>query len=186
MRLELTGRHVDVTPALRRVIERKLQRLDRIMNGGIVSVHAVLAKERGMMRTDLTVHARGDKFLHGAGAGRTWPLSLGQAVEKTTQQAAQIKGKWQKKKRRRPIEAASESGVAAPIVEKRKGPPRSERPHLVEVSRQPLRPMSVSDAAREISTNGDGVVVFRDRETAAVRVLYRRASGELTLVDTEM
>jgi hypothetical protein len=45
--------------------------------------------------------------------------------------------------------------------------------------------MSIADAAREIDANGEGVVVFRDPETDAINVLYRRTDGELTLVETE-
>ena len=45
--------------------------------------------------------------------------------------------------------------------------------------------MSIEDAAREVEAGGDGVVVFRDLQTSAVNVLYRRVDGELTLVETE-
>jgi hypothetical protein len=43
--------------------------------------------------------------------------------------------------------------------------------------------MSIVDAAHELDAKG-GVVVFRDAETAALSVLYRR-DGELTLIETE-
>jgi len=58
-------------------------------------------------------------------------------------------------------------------------------PRIVRASRQSLKPMSVADAAREIDAGGDGVVVFRDLQTSAVNVLYRRVNGELTLLETE-
>ena len=45
--------------------------------------------------------------------------------------------------------------------------------------------MSVADAARQVDADRDGVVVFRDVETESISVLYRRANGELTLVETE-
>ena len=45
--------------------------------------------------------------------------------------------------------------------------------------------MTIADAAREVDAGGDGVVVFRDVETSALSVLYRRPNGELTLVETE-
>mgnify|MGYP003694102225 CR=1 FL=1 len=32
MRLELTGRHVDITPALRRLVDTKLGKLERVLN----------------------------------------------------------------------------------------------------------------------------------------------------------
>ena len=45
--------------------------------------------------------------------------------------------------------------------------------------------MSVAQAAREIESAGDGLVVFHDVETATFSVLYRRRNGELTLVQTD-
>jgi hypothetical protein len=66
--------------------------------------------------------------------------------------------------------------------------PRGDRvrmPRILKASRQMLKPMSVVEAAREIEAGGDGIVVFRDVETSAISVLYRRPNGELTLVEIE-
>ena len=63
---------------------------------------------------------------------------------------------------------------------------RVRMPPILRVARQPVKAMSVADAARAIEAGGDGVVVFRDLETATVSVLYRRQNGELTLVETEV
>jgi ribosomal subunit interface protein len=46
MRLELTGRHVEITPALRRLVEGKLEKLERLLNHRAVSAHAVLTREK--------------------------------------------------------------------------------------------------------------------------------------------
>ena len=46
MRLELTGRHVDITPALRRLLDTKLSRLERLLNDSAVSAQAVLTREK--------------------------------------------------------------------------------------------------------------------------------------------
>ena len=40
MRLELTGRHVDITPGLRRLVEGKLAKLERLLNDSAVSAQA--------------------------------------------------------------------------------------------------------------------------------------------------
>ena len=45
--------------------------------------------------------------------------------------------------------------------------------------------MSVADAAREVDAGDEGVVIFRDLETEAVSVLFRRPNGEMTLVETD-
>ncbi|MGE5200366.1 MAG: HPF/RaiA family ribosome-associated protein, partial [Rhodospirillaceae bacterium] len=37
MRLTLTGRHVEITPAINRLVERKMARLVRVLNSRAVS-----------------------------------------------------------------------------------------------------------------------------------------------------
>jgi len=185
MRLELTGRHLDITPALRRLTDRKLGRLERMLNNSAVSAHVVLSRERGRLRTDLTLHARGEKFLHGSAQAATWELSLGQAVEKAVQQAHQIKGKWEEWKRRGTKPGAAPAASREPEAAK---PPRVgiRRPRFLKRSRQAIKAMSVADAAREVEAAGEGVVVFRDVETSGISVLFRQSTGELTLVETEI
>src|SRR5690349_12582069 len=102
MRLELTGQHVDITPALRRLVESKLGKLERMLNDSAVSAQAVLKRERNRCRADITLHARGEKFLHGIGAAGAWEPAVNASIEKIQQQAHRVKGKWQARKRRAP------------------------------------------------------------------------------------
>jgi putative sigma-54 modulation protein len=191
MRLELTGRHVDITPTLRRLVDTKLAKLERMLNDSVVSAQAVLTREKHRHRTDITLHARGEKFLHGVGDSGSWEASVSAAIEKITQQAHKIKGKWQERKRRGPgkgIPPVSEERVALrvkAVTPARTRRPRLRMPHILRASRQAIKPMSVADAAREVQAAGEGVVVFRDVETASISVLFRRLDGELTLVETE-
>src|SRR6516164_11365061 len=192
MRLELTGRHVAITPALRRLVDLKLGKLERMLNDSAVSAQAVLTREKYRHRAEITLHARGEKFLHGVGNSFAWEASLSQAIEKITQQAQKVKGKWQERKRRGPIkggpvaEERQATRAAAAAGPGRGGAPRvrPRMPRILRAERQLLKAMTIADAARQIEA-GDGLIVFRDVETAAVTVLYRRSNGELTLVATE-
>jgi putative sigma-54 modulation protein len=188
MRLELTGRHVDITPVLRRLVDRKLARLERMLNDSALSAQVVLTREKRGRRADVTLHARGEKFLHGVGALGSWEASMSEAVDKIAQQAQKIKGKWQERKRRgakgtavgaEHETAASRTASAAVAAVRPRMPP------ILRASRQAIKAMSVADAAREADANGEGVVIFRDPESAAISVLFRRTNGELTLVETE-
>jgi putative sigma-54 modulation protein len=202
MRLELTGRHVAITPALRRLLDAKLSKLDRLLNDSAVSAQAVLTLEKRQHRADITLHARGEKFLHGVGKSASWEGSLTAAIGKIAQQVQKVKGKWQERKRRGSrrvglppglAEGVSDTMVSRPPPGSRRGEPgeprgarpRPRMPRILRASRQAVKAMSVADAAREIDALGDGIVVFRDAETAALSVLYRRHNGELTLVETE-
>src|ERR1700688_4062472 len=127
MRLELTGRHVDITPMLRRAVDAKLVRLTRMLNDNAVSAQVVLTREKRERRADVTLHARGEKFLHGVGASGSWEPSVSQAIDKITQQAQKIKGKWQERKRRSsksaPTAAAGGEEVAAAPTRPARVPP---------------------------------------------------------------
>src|SRR5258706_16362809 len=90
MRLELRGHHVDVTPGLRRFVEEKLSKLERLLNDRAVSAQAVLTREKHRHRADITLHARGEKFLHGVGDAASWPASLTQAIARLTPHAHRL------------------------------------------------------------------------------------------------
>jgi ribosome hibernation promoting factor len=189
MRLELTGRHVDITPTLRRLVDTKLARLERLLNDSAVSAQAVLTREKHVRRADITLHARGEKFLHGVGNSPTWEVSIGEAIDKIAQQAQKVKGKWQERKRRgnKGAPIAGEAREAVAVRPESAGPVRitPRMPRILRAERQAIKAMSVTDAAREVDASGDTIVVFRDPETEAISVLYRRRNGELTLVETE-
>jgi putative sigma-54 modulation protein len=189
MRLELTARNTEITPALRRLVERKIAKLERMLNDAALSAQAVLTREKYRQRAEITLHARGEKFLHGVGNSATWETAVSDAIEKISQQALKVKGKWQERKRRareRP-ELPIDQPVAAMVAPK----PASTRvrtrvPRTMRTARQAVKAMNVSAAARELDAAGDGVVVFRDVETGRVNVLYRGANGDLMLVETEI
>jgi putative sigma-54 modulation protein len=188
MRLELTGRHLEITPALRRLVDRKLVRLERLLNDSALSAQVVLTREKNRCRADVTLHARGEKFLHGLGASADWTAAMTSAIGKIVQQAKKVKGKWQERKRRGrrvPPDSRDRAAVASARPDTWVLPVRPRMPPIMRASRQALKAMSVADAAREVGASGEGLLVFRDAETSGISVLFRRTNGELTLVETE-
>ena len=195
MRLELTGRHIDITPALRKLVETRVGKLDRLLNDSAVSAQVVLTRERNRLQAEITLHARGEKFLHSVATSSAWVTSVGQATDRLAQQARKLKGKWQERKRhgvqRTPgLDASGEA--AAPRARR---PPtgagpgagaegRLRMPKVFRSTRQTIQAMSVADAVRTLTARND-LVVFHDPERVTVSVLYRRSNGELTLVETD-
>ena len=93
MQTELTGRHLDITPTLRRLVTVKIAKLERVLSDSAVSAHVVLAREKRRYLTKINLHARGEKFLHSPGDADSWETSLVNAVDKVAQQAMKIKGR---------------------------------------------------------------------------------------------
>jgi putative sigma-54 modulation protein len=180
MRLVLTGRHVEISPGLRRLVDRKLARLERILGGSLVSAQVTLTLEKQRHVADLSVHARGDHVLNGRVAGATWTAALGGAVEKIQRQAATLKGKWDGRKRRAIAPRATDTApTTLPAA------PGGGRPRIVRVSRAQFKPMSVENAAVELEASGDAFLLFRNVETDGLSVLVRNAAGRFGLVEPE-
>jgi putative sigma-54 modulation protein len=192
MRLELTGKHLRITPPLRRLVEEGLEKLDRLLHDSAVSMQIVLDQEKYRHRVEATLHARGENFLHGTGTGRDWETALNQALGKINQQARKLKGKWNGRKRRGI--SAAKAGSAAPRPErggKGFGESRAPTPddgatrdvRIIRARRYAVKPMSIEDAADQVGESTDAFVVFRNPDTDAVTVLFRRPDGNLGLIE---
>jgi putative sigma-54 modulation protein len=174
MRVDITGRHVDVTPPLQRLIDQALKKLERILNDRAVSATVTLTKEKYRHIAEVIIHARGDHTLTGVGQGNTWPLAIRQAQQKVEAQAQKLKSKWTDGRHRA---GRSVPAPAAPGAERR--PPRVVR------GRYPIKPMSVEDAALRLENRAETFVVFRDSESDSVNILYRRKDGNLALIEPD-
>lgn len=194
MRLELTGRHVRITPGIKRLVDERLQKLDRLLHDRAVSLQVVLFLEKYRHRVEMTLHARGEHFLHGTGSGTTWELAVNQALGKINQQARKLKGKWDEGKRQRV--SAAKASSAAPRPERggrgfgesrgrAEGDGAGRVPRVVRVRSRAAKPMTIEDAAAELGDGNDAVIVFRNSSNDAVTVLFRRPDGNLGLIEPE-
>ena len=178
MRVDVTGRHVEITTPLRNLINQRLAKLERVLNDNALSAVVILTKEKYRHRTEMVIHARGDHIMRGLGEGNAWPISIRQAAQKVEQQAQTLKGKWAERKRsstrrRTPRAAAADQG----------GPGGGRR--LVRASRYAVKPMSIEDAALRVESADETFVVFRNADTDAVSILYRRKDGNLGLIEPD-
>lgn len=123
MRLLLTGRQVDITPNLRRLVETRLAKLERRFGDALISAQVVLSQEKNRRVADLVVHARQDHTLTGLGSTQAWGTSLTAAIKKVLQQAETVKGKWQGRKR-----SAASVRTIPPAVSARAPRSRARRP----------------------------------------------------------
>jgi putative sigma-54 modulation protein len=181
MRLVLTGRHVTITPAIRKAVERCLTPMSRLLNDHIVSVQVVITGEKSRHHVEMTLHARGEHFLHGAATGRDLTTALAAAAGKIEHQAQKLKSRWTEDKRQRtprrtpPQEPASAAG--------RDGDGGTVR--IVRARRYAVKPMSVDEAALEVGSGLGAFLVFRNSTTDSVNVLFRRPDGHLGLIEPE-
>lgn len=58
MQLNLSGHHIDVTPALRTYVTTKVERLERYFDN-VTNIHVVLSVEKLVQKAEATLHVSG-------------------------------------------------------------------------------------------------------------------------------
>ena len=180
MRFELTGRHLSVTPQMRRLVQQQLAHVERLLGQSAVSAQVVVTREKFRHNVEITLHARGEHFLHAQAAARDWNVALDTVMEKIEHQAQKLTGKWKGRKRRIPSVARSEPAAAAA-----QPGDDDEQVRIIRARRYAVKPMSVDDAAMEVGKDRNSFLVFRNATNDSVTVLYRRPDGHLGLIEPE-
>ena len=191
MRLELTARHFTIPASVRKLAEQRLGRVLRPLNNSAVSAQVVVTREKTRFRAEVTLHARGEHFLHGEATGRDAQTALASSIDKIDRQVQKLKGKWTERKRQgiSPAKAAS----ATPRTAKGAaafGTGLDQRDNggqlrIIRQRRYAVKPMSVDEAAMEVGDGRDAFLVFRNSSTEQINVLFRRADGNLGLIEPE-
>jgi putative sigma-54 modulation protein len=194
MRLELTARHFTIPAPVRKIAEQRLDRCLRPLNHSAVSAQVVVTREKTRFHAEVTLHARGEHFLHGEATGRDAASALGAAIDKIERQVLKLKSKWTERKRQgvSPAKAASatprpERGAAAfgTGLDQRERNEDGGQTRIIRARRYAVKPMSVDEAAMEVADGRDAFLVFRNSSTEEINVLFRRADGHLGLIEPE-
>ncbi len=99
MKLTVTGRHVVVSQTTKQTLDRKMRRLDRILQERLVSGQCVLDRQREEYICELTLHVRGDHTLHGIGRHPRLPGALAAATDKVALQAQRLTDRWKTRRK---------------------------------------------------------------------------------------
>jgi putative sigma-54 modulation protein len=177
MTFEYTGRHVLVTPAIRRHVEEQFGKLKHIFNSGVnPRVHVILAVEKNRQIGEVVVQWR-DHTLTATDTNADMYMALSRAVGKIEKQALKLKKRIIDRKHG----ARKTSDVAPdPDGQLEAAPPPAR---IINARRYPVKPMTAEEAALDLSARADHFVVFRDADTNRLGVLFKRQDGNFGLIE---
>lgn len=176
MTFEYTGRHVEVTPAIRRHVEDHFRKLAPIFNGTHAHAHVILAVEKNRQTGEVIVHWR-DHMLAAKDTNADMYMALSRAIGKIEKQALKLKNKIIDLKHSAPKTSVV---VANPDGQLKATPPPVR---IISARRYSVKPMTAEEAALELSARTDHFLVFRDADTERVGVLYKRQDGNFGLIE---
>src|ERR1043165_9221153 len=131
MKFEYTGRHVEVSPAIRRHVEDHFKKLDHIFNGDTtLSTHVIIDVEKNRQIGEIVVNWR-DHTLTATDTNADMYMALTRAMAKIEKQALKLKKKIiDRKQGAKRVSAVAPQPDGEPLVEA--SPPR---PRIVNARR---------------------------------------------------
>ena len=176
MKFEYTGRHVDVSPGIRKHVQDHFKKLDHIFNGTEASTHVIIAVEKNRHIGELVVYWR-DHTLTAKEVNADMYMALTRAMEKVETQAIKLKKKIIDRK-----QGARRTAAVAPNPDGQlEATPRP--PRIIPARRYSIKPMTAEEAALSLTSETDQFVVFRDADTDRIGVLYKRKDGNFGLIE---
>ncbi|HEY3581824.1 MAG TPA: ribosome-associated translation inhibitor RaiA [Pyrinomonadaceae bacterium] len=178
MKFEYTGRHVEVSPAIRRHVEDHFKKLDHIFNGDTtLSTHVIIDVEKNRQIGEIIVNWR-DHTLTATDTNADMYMALTRAMAKIEKQALKLKKKIIDRK-----QGARSTASVAPepdgvIVE---ATPRE--PRIIPARRYVVKPMTAEEASLRLSEEQNQFLLFRDADTQRLGVIYKRKDGNYGLIE---
>src|SRR5256714_14770407 len=97
MNVEYTGRHYDVTPAIRKEVETGLTKIRKIL-GDRFETKVILAVEKHRHKAEITISPRNGPLV-GLAQAKDMTIAVNEALDHLEKQAIKYKKRWQSKKR---------------------------------------------------------------------------------------
>jgi putative sigma-54 modulation protein len=174
MKFEYTGRHIEVTPALRSHVEEQFGKLGHLFNGDALSAHVIIGVEKGRHQSEIVLNWRHD-ILTAKTDNSDMYQSLSQTIAKIEKQALKLKKKVIDKHHK----AVKVGVVTARGSEVTAAPPS---PRIVEARDYDIKPVTAEEAAMLLEGEENRFLVFREAQTDRVSVIYKRKDGNYGLI----
>jgi putative sigma-54 modulation protein len=180
MELQIAGQNIDLSPAVRRYIERKLGRLSRHLPNIIESKVEIVEEKTKLPQQRYVVQITLDSsgtLLRGEERGGDLFTAIDKVAEIMDRQIEHHKGKLYEKGRGSSL-ARNEFSEAAETAEL----PRK----VVKVKRFAVKPMPVAEAIAQMELLGHDFFLFFNANTEELNLLYRRKDGNYGLIEPEL
>ncbi len=174
MKTTILLRQVTITDDVRKLIEKKIAKLDKFFLDS-AEAFVTLSKKREKEILELTISAGGSLFRSEV-EGPTFCHAIDTAVNVIERQIRKNKTRLEKKLR----EGAFLDGGAADIPEV----VEEETEFKIRKKTFDLKPMTTEEAIMQMNLLGHEFFVFEDQETGEICVVYKRKDGTYGLIET--
>jgi putative sigma-54 modulation protein len=191
--INVTGRHVLVTDAMKDYAMEKISRIERLSTR-IIYVNVIMDIQREDQRVEIIARVNNTKIRSQACTPDMY-FSIDKAVNKLTEQLRRYKERLQDY-HQRPVDTEMNVNVYQTIdqnevndeieSENRRQEIDAYAPHqIVKQEKRPLKTLNCGESIHEMDLSGDLFMIFRSEEDRKIKVIYRRQDGNYGIIETE-
>lgn len=187
MRINVTGKQLDVGDALRSHVEDKLSAVVEKYFDRFIDANVTIAMDGPMFRADLSVHVGTGIKLQSHEEGGDAYAAFELALEKMDKRLRRYK------RRARNhhdvsmadfVDQAAQSYVLA-AEEEHENEPETLQPVIVAETSMSIPTVTVGEAVMRMDLGDLPVLMFQNRATGALNVVYRRADGNVGWIEPD-
>ena len=193
--IQVTGRHVSVTEAMKEYCRRRLACL-HLDYPKIIEVQIIMDVQKYRHTAEVVLHCSNHITLEASAESNDMYVSVDEVVDKIARQMRKYKTRLMRQHRPRKhtirhleetvlrwewvdgLEESPETGTASSKPE-----PDPSDPSVVQSEKYPVRPMFIDEAVLQIEMSSKQFLVFLNAKTEKVNVIYRRKSGDFGLIE---
>ncbi len=171
MNIIVTGRHLEVTPALKDYAEKKIKRFDRYLSN-ISEAVVTLNVEKYRHKVEVLLKVNG-VLIQAEGITGDVYSSIDEVAEKLERQIKKYKEKL--------VSHRKSEGKASVLAAEAVLP--AEFGRIIKNKRFELKPMSPDEAAMQMELLDKDFFIFTNDNSGDINVIYRRRDGNFGLIE---
>lgn len=177
MKLNFTGKNMEITDALRDVTEKKLGKLDKYFQKDIEG-NVTFSSEKNRKIIEVTINLPGT-IIRAEESTDDMYASIDKTVDVLERQIRKYKTKLQKRYKNNET-IRFENVLPLPMEDD------FEKPRLVKKKKFGLKPMSSEEAILQMELLRHNFYVFLDSDNEGVSIVYKRKDGNYGLIEPEL
>lgn len=174
MRYTITGRNIEVTPALKAAVEDKIGKLERYFTPD-TEVVATLSVQRDKQKIEVTIPIKGN-IIRAEESSSDMYVSIDLVEEIIERQIKKYKNKLIDKKQS--VQSFSDFFINEEYE-------TQDEIQIVKTKRFGIKPMDPEEACVQMELLGHNFYVFLNAETEEVNVVYKRRGNTYGLIEPE-
>lgn len=172
MNINVRGKNMEVTQALREHAERRIGKLEKYLDG-MGDAIVTLKVQKDFQTVEVTIPING-MILRGEEATIDMYMSIDNVVDKLEKQIEKYKAKINERRSRGANGKVTQATGAT-----------EEGPRVVKTKRFAIKPMDVDEAVLQMNLLGHNFFVFFNADTEQSNVVYKRKDGNYGLIEQE-